>query len=124
MISTAFSMLYVASESFGCMLDSDGFVPDVEACADIVNSNESMLWVMCLGMFFKLLVIPNLARKYTDGDIMRFNLDNGREQVQMITGTIASIFAMFVFATSENSKDPDGLIIIGEKTMDKRSAFR
>jgi len=130
-------MLYIASETFACLFDGSGFVEDeprspgdtpydvkgVNVCLDISNSNEAMLWLMCLGMFFKLIIVPNLARKYDNDNIMRFDLKNGREQVQMIMIAFTSIFAMFVFATSEELRDGD-LVIMTEKTVFKRRAFR
>ena len=109
-------MLYVAGESFGCLFE---YHSNPKNCGDIVYNNEMMMMILLTTSYIKIFIVPNLERTYTTGDLMRFNLANGREQTQLIVFVLASAATIGFFATSmvlEDKGDIDGDILIVHNT--------
>ena len=114
--STILSMLYVAGESFGCLFE---YHSNPKNCGDIVYNNEMMMMILLTTSYIKIFIVPNLERTYTTGDLMRFNLANGREQTQLIVFVLAAAATIGFCATSmvlEDKGDIDGDILIVHNT--------
>ena len=99
-VSVSFSMLYVSSETFGCLFDDNNAAELVKNCVDIANSNENLLCFLVSTFVLRIFVVPLLGREITIEDLIRFNLV-GREMLQLILYCSAGLLSMCIFATSE-----------------------
>jgi len=113
-LSTLLSMLYVASETLGCLFEDDNFGVNVNNCVDVVDSNTSLLYFMVISAFTKVYILPHLPNTYTIDEVVRFAF-NSREMVQVIIYGFSSVFTLFIFATgTEISKFVDISGIVNE----------
>ena len=81
-ISTLISMLYISSDTFGCLSEEENLGANVGNCKDVVNSNNLFLYLLAISAFIKIYVIPHLPKKYDIDEIIRFAF-NSREMIQI-----------------------------------------
>ncbi|GMH86264.1 hypothetical protein TrST_g6907 [Triparma strigata] len=99
-VSTLLSMLYMASESFGCLFDEAHYGVNVTNCQDIIDSNETILMFIVLLVYFKMYMIPHMEETYSLADVMRLNFTSARDQLQLLLTALLGLFALFIFSSS------------------------
>ncbi|GMH69356.1 hypothetical protein TL16_g05139 [Triparma laevis f. inornata] len=104
-------IVYLSSESLGCIL---AYIPDYKKdlgnewdrlldpvykqCGNIVTSNHAMAFHLSMLLVVKLYVLPFEELHITVNDIKNWNLKS-KHQILLITMLIASLSALFIFAT-------------------------
>lgn len=104
-------IVYLSSESLGCIFahmpdynkelgnEWDRLLdPVYKQCGNIVTSNHAMAFHLSMLLVVKLYVLPFEELHITVNDIKNWNLKS-KHQILLITMLIASLSALFIFAT-------------------------
>ncbi|GMH54796.1 hypothetical protein TrRE_jg11537 [Triparma retinervis] len=99
---TAFSLAYLFTESFGCLLENgDG---REMACYDVVLSNNAFAMVFVVATFIRIWVIPFATSIYTTENVVKFDFSLN-EMMQFFTFFLGGILGLFMFASSTEIED-------------------